>query len=79
MNTGRRLRTTTGRSRVAVPVVVAVHPLGTAARGVAVGGLASGVRVHLGVEHQDVDVVTRRQHVVEATEADGVGPAAVTP
>ena len=37
--------------------------------------LAAGVGVHLGVEHEDVDVAARRQHVVEAAEADVVGPA----
>ena len=37
--------------------------------------LAAGVRVHLGVEHEDVDVAPRRQHVVEPAEADVVGPA----
>ena len=38
-------------------------------------GLAAGVRVDLGVEHEDVDVATRREDVVEAAEADVVGPA----
>ena len=37
--------------------------------------LAAGVRVHLGVEHEHVDVAARRQHVVEPAEADVVGPA----
>ena len=37
--------------------------------------LAAGVRVDLGVEHEDVDVAARREHVVEAAEADVVGPA----
>ena len=37
--------------------------------------LASRVRVDLGVEHEHVDVVGQREHVVEAAEADVVGPA----
>ena len=36
--------------------------------------LASGVGVHLGVEHQDVDVAAVGQHVIEAAEADVVRP-----
>ena len=40
--------------------------------------LAAGVRVHLGVEHEDVDVPSGRQHVVEAAEADVVGPPVAT-
>ena len=38
-------------------------------------GLAAGVRVDLGVEHEDVDVAAGGEHVVEAAEADVVGPA----
>ena len=38
------------------------------------GRLTTSVRVHLRVEHEDVDVAPRRQHVVEAAEADVVGP-----
>src|SRR3990172_940892 len=37
--------------------------------------LAARVRVHLGVEHQDVHLSPHREHVVEATVADVVGPA----
>ena len=36
--------------------------------------LAAGVGVDLGVEHEDVHVAARRQHVVEPAEADVVGP-----
>ena len=39
------------------------------------GLLAAGVRVDLGVEHQDVHVAAEREHVVEAAVADVVGPA----
>jgi hypothetical protein len=39
------------------------------------GGLAAGVGVDLGVEHEDVDVVVLREDVVKAAEADVVGPA----
>ena len=39
------------------------------------GGLAAGVRVDLGVEDQDVDVAAGGDHVIEAAEADVVGPA----
>ena len=38
-------------------------------------GLAAGVRVHLGVEDEDVDVAPGTEDLVEATEADVVGPA----
>ncbi len=37
--------------------------------------LAAGVRVHLGVDDQDVDVAPVRQHVIEAAVADVVRPA----
>ena len=37
--------------------------------------LAAGVRVHLGVQHQDVDVAPVRQHVIEAAVADVVRPS----
>ncbi len=37
--------------------------------------LAAGVRVHLGVEHQQVHVAVLRDHVVEAAVADVVRPA----
>ena len=47
----------------------------TAPRGVALEAWPPGVRVHLGVEHEDVHVAARRQHVVEPAEADVVGPA----
>ncbi len=36
--------------------------------------LAAGVRVHLGVHHQDVDVPSGREHMVQAAEADVIGP-----
>ena len=39
------------------------------------GGLAAGVRVDLGVEDQDVDVPAGAQDLVQAAEADVVGPA----
>ena len=39
------------------------------------GGLTAGVGVDLGVEDEDVDVVAGSQDVVQATEADIVGPA----
>ena len=37
--------------------------------------LATGVRVDLGVEDEDVDVAAGREDVVQAAEADVVGPA----
>ena len=39
------------------------------------GGLAAGIGVHLGVKDQHVDVLIHRQHMVQAAEADIVGPA----
>lgn len=40
--------------------------------------LATSVAVHLSVQHQDVDILTSGQHVVQATEADIVCPAITT-
>ena len=37
--------------------------------------LASGVRVHLGVHHEDVDVAPVGEHVIEAAVSDVVRPA----
>ena len=48
--------------------------LATAARGRGLRGLAAGVRVHLGVEHEHVDVATGTEHVIEAAGADVVRP-----
>ena len=39
------------------------------------GGLAAGVGVHLGVEHQGVHIAAAGEHMVEAAEADVVSPA----
>ena len=44
-------------------------------RAACLGRLAAGVGVDLGVEHQHVDVASAGQHVVQAAEADVVGPA----
>ncbi len=73
---------------VDVAVVDGHHAQVLLAHGLAAGGelghgrprgrlrrLAAGVRVDLGIEHQDVDVAARGQDVVEAAEADVVGPA----
>ena len=49
--------------------------LGGGAERRGLGLLASGVGVHLGVEHEDVDVAAGGQHVVEAAVADVVGPS----
>ena len=43
--------------------------------GVAFDCLASGVRVHLGVHDEDVDVAPVRQHVIEPAVADVVRPS----
>ena len=45
------------------------------ARGRCLGALAAGVGVHLGVHHQHVHVGAAGNHVVQAAEADVVGPA----
>ena len=61
--------------------ILACHPLAGArelrhgAERRRLRGLAAGVGVDLGVEDQDVDVASARQHVVEAAVADVVGPA----
>ena len=39
------------------------------------GGLAAGVGIDLGIEHHDVDILTRRQDMVHTAEADVVSPA----
>ena len=39
------------------------------------GALAAGVGVELGIHHQDVHVLAHGKHVVQAAEADVVGPA----
>ncbi len=49
--------------------------LATAARGVDFAGLSAGVGIHLGIEHQDVDVAAAGQHVVQTAVADIIGPA----
>ena len=49
--------------------------LGHRSPGSAFGGLAAGVGIHLGVEHQGIDVAATGEHVVEPAEADVVGPA----
>ena len=41
-------------------------------------GLSTGIRIDLGVEHQDVDVAPGREHVIEAAIADVVRPAVAT-
>mmetsp|Transcript_16002 Transcript_16002/g.43308 ORF Transcript_16002/g.43308 Transcript_16002/m.43308 type:complete len:1074 (+) Transcript_16002:1190-4411(+) len=52
--------------------------LGTGANGGGLGGLSTGVGVHLRVKDHDVDVLLRGQHVVKTTEANVVGPAVTT-
>jgi hypothetical protein len=52
--------------------------LGHGSEGRRLRRLAAGVRIDLGIEHQDVDVATGRQHVVESAIADVVGPAVAT-
>ncbi|MPM56669.1 hypothetical protein SDC9_103478 [bioreactor metagenome] len=42
------------------------------------GSLPTGVGVHFGVEHQDVDVPTRGNDVVNTTVANVIGPAITT-
>ena len=42
------------------------------------GSLAAGVRVDLGVQHQDIDVAARGQDVIQPTKADVVSPAVAT-
>ena len=49
--------------------------LATAPRGRRLRHLAAGVGIDLGVEHQDVDVAARCEHVIEPAVADVVGPA----
>ena len=39
------------------------------------GSLPAGVGVHFGVKHENVDVAVLRHDVVEAAEADVIGPA----
>ena len=59
-------------SRVLLP---ATGELGRRAERRGLRLLPAGVRVDLGVEHQDVHVAAERHHVVQTAEADVVGPA----
>jgi hypothetical protein len=72
----------------ALPYVIAIRPRSffaeglpaaakraVALRGVAFQHLTAGIRINLGVEHEDVHVAAAGQHVIEAAEADVVGPA----
>ena len=56
-------------------VLPAAANFATAPSGVAFDICPPGVRVHLGVEHEHVDVVPAGQHVVEAAGPDVVRPA----
>jgi hypothetical protein len=55
--------------------LVSGRELGDRAPGSGLRRLATGVRVNLGIEHQDVHVLTRRKDVIETAVADVVGPA----
>mmetsp|Transcript_7487 Transcript_7487/g.20229 ORF Transcript_7487/g.20229 Transcript_7487/m.20229 type:complete len:1155 (+) Transcript_7487:2178-5642(+) len=57
-----------------LPSVAASCHLLRDALGGGLGELEAGVGVALGVKNQDVDVLARGQHVVQAAEADVVGP-----
>ena len=64
------------RSEVLLPAALARGgELGDGATRCRLRGLAARVGVHLGVEHEDVDVPAARQDVVEASEADVIGPS----
>mmetsp|Transcript_31415 Transcript_31415/g.98510 ORF Transcript_31415/g.98510 Transcript_31415/m.98510 type:complete len:510 (+) Transcript_31415:1627-3156(+) len=56
-------------------VVAAGSHLHNGALGRSLGDLGAGVAVTLRVQDEDVDVLAGRQHVVQAAEADVVGPA----
>ncbi|CAN3961830.1 Transcriptional regulator, partial [Dysosmobacter welbionis] len=49
--------------------------LGHGGGGGGLGGLAAGVGVHLGVQHQQVHIPVLGHDVIDAAEADVVGPA----
>jgi len=42
------------------------------------GRLAAGVRIHLGIHHQDVHVSSGRQHMIQTRRTDIVGPTVAT-
>ena len=52
-------------------LLAAAGELGDGRQGCGFGALAAGVRVHLGVEHQNVHIAPRRQNVIEAAETVG--------
>ena len=62
------------RSFFRTPLPLAAN-LAEAARGRRLRRLTTGIRVNARVEHQNVDVAIRRQHVVEPAETNVVGPA----
>ena len=57
------------------PGLASGRELGDGAPGRGLGHLAAGIRVDFGVEHEDFDVTPAGEHMVEAAEADVVGPA----
>ena len=48
---------------------------GSGAQRGCLGSLAAGVGVDFRVQHQDIDILSAGQHMVQAAEADVVGPA----
>ena len=58
-----------------VGALAAGRELGDRRGGRCLGGLAAGVRVDLGVQHQDVHVAVHGDHVVDAAVSDVVCPA----
>ena len=49
--------------------------LATAAGRGRFGGLAAGIGIYFGIQHQDVDVFAHGKHMVQTAVADIVGPA----
>ena len=49
--------------------------LSSGTHGRCLGGLSAGIGIHLGIQHQHIDILAGGQHVIQAAEADIIGPA----
>ena len=56
-------------------LLAACGELGNGSGGRGLGGLSAGVGIDLGIENQQVDIPVLGQDVVDAAEADVIGPA----
>ena len=64
-----------GAQVLLLDLLAAGGELGHRSGGRGLGGLSAGVGVHLGIHDQHIDVPVLGQHVIDAAEADVIGPA----